>query len=197
MINLTQEPRYFNSKADARDAFLTDVHNHRELIKKAFDIYGVALCELAKADVEVVSKRVVAHDLSKINEEVEITGLMAFFYRYPQSGLELDSPRRRYLYQKSILNHYHLNSNHPEHWLKYHDGQLIAVEMDPESNVEMVLDWIAVSYEEGYASTVDYWNEIRMQKLFNENTIKLTDELISLYSKIKENNNASKKDSND
>lgn len=182
---MTQEPRYFNSKADARDAFLTDVHNHRALIQKAFDIYGAAFCDLAKANIEIVSQRVIAHDLSKINEDVEVTGLMAFYYRYPQSGLELDSPRRRYLFQKSILDHYHINSNHPEHWLKYHEGQLIAVEMDPESNVEMVLDWIAVSYEEGYESVVKYWEEVRIQKLFHENTIKLTDELISLYTRVK------------
>ena len=181
---MTQEPLYFTSKADARDAFLTDVHKHRELIQKAFDIYGAAFCDLAKANPDIVSQRVIAHDLSKINEDVEATGLMAFYYRYPQSGLELDSPRRRYLYQKSILNHYHINSNHPEHWLKYHEGQLIAVEMDPESNVEMVLDWIAVSYESGYESVSEYWNEVRMQKLFHENTIKLTDELISLYERI-------------
>lgn len=190
---MIHDPRYFTSKADARDAFLTDVHYHRELIQKAFDIYGAAFCELAKANVEVVSQRVIAHDLSKINEEVEAVGLMAFYYRYPQSGLELDSPRRRYLYQKSILNHYHINSNHPEHWLKYHEGQLIAVEMDPESNVEMVLDWIAVSYEAGYESVTKYWEEVRLQKLFHENTIKLTDELIALYDRIKTSSDSEKK----
>ena len=84
-----------------------------------------------------------------------------------------------------ILNHYHINSNHPEHWLKYHEGQLIAVEMDPESNVEMVLDWIAIEWEDnGYAAVDSYWLEIRTQKLFHENTIKKTDKLIEIYNTI-------------
>ena len=182
---MTQEPKYYTSKADARDAFLMDVHIHRELIKKAFDVYGRAFCEAINANYDDVYQRILRHDLSKINEEVEAKGLIAFYYRYPEEGLELDSPRRRYMYQKSILNHYHINSNHPEHWLKYHEGQLIAVEMDPESNVEMVLDWIAIEWEDnGYAAVDSYWLEIRTQKLFHENTIKKTDKLIEIYNTI-------------
>lgn len=178
---MIKTPRYFNSKADAQDAFLTDVQRHRDLIKKAFDRYGDALCKCANADSEIVSKRVIAHDLSKINEDIEVVGLMAFYYRFPQSGLDLESPRRRYLYQKSILNHYHLNSNHPEYWLKYHENQLIAVEMDMESNVEMVLDWIAIEGEEGADPVEVYWDNVKLKKLFHENTVKLTNELVDLY----------------
>ena len=177
--------KYFVSKADARDAFLTDVQMHRRLIEKAFDVYGKILCNAAKADEEVVEERVLVHDLTKINEEVESTGLMAYYYQYPMKNLDFDSPRRRYLFQKSILNHYHMNSNHPEHWLKYHDNVLIAVEMDPESVVEMILDWIAIEWEGGERLTTEaYWDEVRTRKLFNENTIKLVDHLIDIYKKI-------------
>lgn len=181
---MTKEPRYFTSMADARDAFLTDVHTHRDNIKKAFDKYGKAFCEKINANYDRVIQMVLAHDLSKINEDVESIGLISFFYQYPKEGLELDSPRRRYLYQKSLLNHYHINSNHPEHWLKYHDGVLIAVKMDPESVVEMVLDWIAVGYENGYSNVIEYWEEVRYHKLFNEETIVMTEMLIESYKEI-------------
>ena len=103
--------RYFVSKSDARDAFLNDVQLHRNLIKHAFDVYGEAFCSYAKADCDNVEERVLIHDLTKINEEVESFGLMAFYYRYPLKNLDLEDPRRRYLFQKSILNHYHMNSN--------------------------------------------------------------------------------------
>lgn len=177
--------RYYTSKADARDAFLNDVHLHRALIKKAFDVYGEVFCNYSKANIEIVEERVLVHDLTKINEEVESTGLLAYYYRFPIKNLDLDSPRRRYLYQKSILNHYHMNSNHPEHWLKYHDNVLIAVEMDPESVVEMILDWIAIGWEGGdRLPTEEYWAEVRTRKLFHENTIKLVDGLIDLYVKL-------------
>lgn len=177
--------RYFVSKADARDAFLNDVQLHRNLIKYAFDVYGEAFCNFAKADYDNVEERVLIHDLTKINEEVESIGQLAFYYRYPMKNLDLESPRRKYLFQKSILNHYHMNSNHPEHWLKYHDNTLIAVEMEPEAVVEMILDWIAVEWEGGERlSTEEYWNEVRTRKLFNNNTIKLVDGLIDLYTKF-------------
>ena len=87
--------RYFVSKADARDAFLTDVQMHRKLIEKAFDVYGKILCDAAKANEELVEERVLVHDLTKINEEVESSGLMAYYYQYPTKNLDFDSPRRR------------------------------------------------------------------------------------------------------
>lgn len=182
---MIQEPRYFTSRADARDAFLNDIHLHRNLITKAFAVYGQVFCTTAKADYDIVEKRVLVHDLTRINEEVESSGWMAWYYRYPQKDLDINDPRRRYLFQKSILNHFHMNSNHPEHWLKYHDNQLIAVEMDPESVVEMLLDWISVEWEgEDRLSTEDYWDEVRTRKLFNEKTIVLIDKLMDLYKKL-------------
>ena len=179
--------RYFVSKADARDAFLQDVQLHRDLIEKAFDKYGKAFCIMAKANEDRVEERILIHDLSKINDEIESTGNLAYYYQYPMKNLDLDNPRRRYMYQKSLLNHYHMNSSHPEHWLKYHDNTLIAVEMDPESVVEMVLDWIAIEWEgEDRLTTEDYWTEVRTRKLFHENTIKLVDALVNLYTKLNE-----------
>lgn len=182
---MTDKITYYTNKNDARDAFLMDVHIHRQLIKQAYDVYGGPFCKAINADEEEVLQRVIRHDLSKINEDVEAKGLIAYYYRYPEPNLELESPRRRYMYQKSILNHYHVNSNHPEHWLKYHDGTLIAVEMDNESNVEMVLDWIAIGWENHeFKPVVEYWDEVRFQKLFHENTIKKTDKLIEVFKSI-------------
>ena len=102
MINLTDKITYYTNKNDARDAFLMDVHIHRQLIKQAYDVYGGPFCKAINADEEEVLQRVIRHDLSKINEDVEAKGLIAYYYRYPEPNLELESPRRRYMYQKSM-----------------------------------------------------------------------------------------------
>ena len=108
-----REPRIFNNKEQARNAFIEDVNRHREYIRKAFDTYGDVFCKIAHANYNNVEQRVVAHDLSKLKDEVEIKGFMAWLYRYDQPDLPINSPRRKYLYQKALLNHFHTNSNHP------------------------------------------------------------------------------------
>lgn len=183
----------FDTKEEARDAFLRDVSNHRELIKKAFDKYGEVFCKVAGADYSTVEARITAHDLSKLSNKIETIGIMAYFYRFPTEDLPIDSPRRKYMYQRSLLAHYHENSYYLEHWIDMSNGQFIALEMDPESIVEMVLDWIAVGENSKYMPADKYWACRKDKKLINDKTKEIVDKLIDLYtlSKVKEKQQAS------
>ena len=87
--------KYFVSKADARDAFLQDVQLHRDLIEKAFDKYGKAFCIMAKANEDRVEERILIHDLSKINDEIESAGNLAYYYQYPMKNQMLPPSTKR------------------------------------------------------------------------------------------------------
>lgn len=184
---MPREPKYFTSKEDARDAFLKDVSEHRNNINKAFQLYGQQFCNITGADYDNVTRRVIAHDLSKCSEVVEMTGLLAYFYRFGSDELEIDSPRRKYLYQKSMLNHYHVNSNHPEYWIQIQDGKFVAMEMDPESVVECVLDWIAIGYSAEFLSAEVYWAKYRGGKLIHKSSEALIDKLIREFVRMRDN----------
>lgn len=180
-------PKYFTSKEDARDAFLRDVSTHRNNIDKALQLYGERFCQIIGADMNDVCHRVISHDLSKCNERVEANGLIAYFYRFPSEDLDLDSPRRKYLYQKGMLNHYHMNSNHPEYWIRVQpDGSFEALEMDKESIVECVLDWIAMGYDEEFTTADAYWAKSQGNKLINPKSAAIIDKLIREYVKMRD-----------
>lgn len=183
-----REPRIFQTKEQARDAFLDDVSRHRDYIRKAFDKYGDVFCKIAGAKYSDVEQRIVSHDLSKVQDEVEIKGFIAWLYRYDTPELPINSPRRKYLYQKALLNHFHANSNHSEHWMEFKDfgTGYTPVEMDPESVVEMVLDWVALGYEKDYDPADLYWASHRGKKVMNEKTVELVDKLINIYYKAKD-----------
>ena len=180
--------RHFNSKQEARDAFLKDISDHRTLIQKAFDKYGATFCEIAEANYDEVQTRITKHDLSKLTDEVEMTGIIAYFYQIQSQDLPFDSPRRKYMYQKSLLAHYHNNTHYIEHWIEMENGRFSALEMDPASVVEMVLDWIAVGMDSRYITADKYWASRKDKKLINENTKKLVDKLIDVYSLSIESN---------
>lgn len=174
--------RHFDTKIAARDAFLKDISDHRNNISKAFDTFGELFCKVANADYKKVEARIAQHDLSKLTDEVEMIGIMAYFYQYQAKDLPFDSPRRKYMYQKSLLAHYHANSYYLEHWIEMENGHFIALKMDPESVVEMVLDWIAVGMDDRYQPASAYWASRKDKKLINDETKKLVDELINTYS---------------
>lgn len=173
--------RYFNTAVEARDAFLLDMATHRQNIKEAFDKFGADFCNAVGANYNTVGEHVVSHDLSKINEKVEMEGFIAYYYRFPSNDLPMDCPRRIILCQKALLNHYHTNPSHPEYWVQFKGNHMIAVEMDKEAVVEMILDWIAIGMEPEYSSADEYWGNNRNKKLLHEETIKLVDKLIGIF----------------
>ena len=189
-----REPRIFQNKEQAREAFVKDVHRHQEYIRKAFDKYGNVFCKLANANYDAVEARIMSHDSSKIDDPVEATGFIAWLYRYEQPDLPINSPRRKYLYQKALLNHFHTNSNHSEHWMEFKNFKTgySPVEMDPESVVEMVLDWIALGYETDYDPADLYWASHKEKKVIHEKTKKLVDDLIDFYYKSKDTSSSPK-----
>ena len=179
---MPKNPTIYKSKVEATDAFIKDVQYHRNCIRKAFNLYGKQFCELLDADYMNVENRVTNHDLSKYMEEVEQKGIIAYFYRYPEDGLSLDSNRRKYLFEKAMLNHYHINSSHPEYWVQYKSGnQLTALSMDNEAIIEMVLDWIAIGFEDEYEDATTYWAQNRNKKFMTDDTVARVDILMDHY----------------
>ena len=186
---MPKNPQIYKSKMEARDAFIRDVQTHRNLIRDAFNTYGKHLCSAIDADYDKVEARVISHDISKYKEEVESIGLIAYYYRYPNDGYPLeDSTMRRHLLDKAMLNHYHLNSCHPEYWLRYKsDYNLYAIDMDNESIVEMVLDWIAIGKEDEFDDADVYWATNRNKKMISDCTIQKVDRLMDVYTDMKNN----------
>ena len=190
-------PQIYKSRIEAKDAFIKDVQRHRDYIRAAFNTYGPMFCELIKADKEDVEQRVICHDVSKYQEEVEVKGLMAFYYKYPNDGLDYDSPRRKYLFEKAMLNHYHLNSCHPEYWIQYKldpktGNKLYALDMDNEAIVEMVLDWIAIGMENDFDRADIYWKNNRNKRMMSTDTVRKVDILMDAFSnKLKEDEESS------
>lgn len=169
----------YETMQDARVAMLNDVKEHRENIKKACELYGKQLCEIAEANFYDLCRNIEIHDISKINNEEEFKGFLAKFY--PSKDNPLLPHQIKIAYDRARLSHYHNNKDHPEFWVYIKDNQLIANEMDKEYVCEMILNWIAISMENNNISVEDYWVLNRDAHFFHENTLKLIDLLIEQY----------------
>ena len=175
---MPRNPSIYTSQTKAKDAFIRDIQRHRNYIRAAFNQYGKIFCELIGGDYDELDKRITNHDLSKYKEEVEVAGIMAYYYRYTEDNLAIDSTRRKYLFDKAMLNHYHLNSCHPEYWVHYKSGKMAALPMDNDAIIEMILDWIAIGMEQDFDRADIYWAQNRTKKLMAEETIQKVDMLI-------------------
>lgn len=189
---MPKNPSIYTSHTKAKDAFIRDIQQHRNYIRSAFNQYGKMFCDLIGANYDNVEKKITNHDLSKYKEEVEVIGIMAYYYRYPEDNLDIDSTRRKYLLEKAMLNHYHLNSCHPEYWVHYKSGKLTALPMDDDDIVEMILDWIAIGMEPDFDRADVYWAQNRTKKLMAEETIRKVDILIDKLTEEVNNGNEPK-----
>ena len=159
--------------------YLDYIKEHKENVTKAFEIYGTLMIDLLYDDninklltwERLYEKIKYTHDDSKYEtEEFE-----AYRRKYfPHNGEE---PISDYEFNKAWLHHIHNNPHHPEYWI-YQDyeelnsngkSQIFYYQMDNDAIIEMLCDWIAMSYKFNN-KVYDWYRESNTGKILNKDT---------------------------
>lgn len=165
----------FNANSEQSIAYMKYISSHIENVKKAFNEYGVELCETIGADYNVVASNIEDHDRSKYSEE-EFAGYRDYFYPDPED----ERPEEAIItaFRAAWLHHIHSNPHHPEYWNMVTGKEKNKIlDMPSEHIVEMICDWQSFAYkEDATGDAYDYFNKdnVRQEKcnLMTETTIK-------------------------
>lgn len=172
------------NKQESIMAYRTYIDTHINNVKKAFEVYGEALCQALNISIERLKDMVEVHDQSKYSPE-EFEGYRKKFYK-SDDDIEVDE-----VIQDQFDNawHHHLsfNSHHPEFWVyKRTDEDKVDIHvMDNYSIAEMLLDWAAMGItakesRPGY----DYWiSGEGTKKPFEARTVEIIGNCIEVFNK--------------
>ena len=142
---------------------------HKDNIKKAFEIFGKSLCNKANVPESEVKKLIDKHDFSKFSSK-EFVGYRQWFY--PDSN-EVPNPK---LFEEAWEHHYKNNAHHPEHWIS-EDGEPLS--MPDIYVIEMVLDWCAMSLK-FHTYPIDYYENNKDEILIHPTSRNLTESLLEV-----------------
>lgn len=170
----------YETKEESLKAYNISVKNHKENIRKAFDVFGKLFCDALELNVDDLEALINIHDNSKMIDKDEIDGYLIQHFPYKDSNIPFDSyGLRRCIYEKALLNHYHSNPHHPEYWVMIKNNSLLPMPMEKIYICEMILDWIANSVDEK-DNAKEYWRLNRSRKFLHHDTVDIIDKLIDL-----------------
>ena len=153
---------------------------HQKNVKKAFNEYGILLCNELKVSIGQISLQIQSHDESKFSEEEFNIYRRKFFKKDDEEEIS------DYEFNLGWLHHIHNNPHHPQFWVLYDEGQKFIYDMPDNYIIEMILDWIAMGYKFN-SKCYDYYNNKGKDKDFSENT-RLKVELLLQKIKDKDSN---------
>ena len=175
--------------------YLDYIKEHKENVIKAFERYGPLMVDLLYDDNE--DKLLL---LKKLHEKIENTHDNSKYeieefepYRrkyFPHNGEE---PISDYEFNKAWLHHIHNNPHHPEYWI-YQDyeelnsngkSQIFYYQMDNDAIIEMLCDWIAMSYKFNN-KVYDWYRESNTGKILNKDTRFIVEEILKAIKKYDE-----------
>ena len=170
----------YENKEDSLKAYNISIKNHKENIRKAFDVFGKLFCDALELNVDDLEALINIHDNSKMIDKDEIDGYLIQHFPYKDSNIPFDSyGLRRCIYEKALLNHYHSTPHHPEYWVMIKNNSLLPMPMEKIYICEMILDWIANSAD-GNDNAKEYWRLNRGRKFLHHDTVDIIDKLIDL-----------------
>ena len=175
--------------------YLDYIKEHKENVIKAFERYGPLMVDLLYDDNE--DKLLL---LKKLHEKIENTHDNSKYeieefepYRrkyFPHNGEE---PISDYEFNKAWLHHIHNNPHHPEYWI-YQDyeelnsngkSQIFYYQMDNDAIIEMLCDWIAMSYKFNN-KVYDWYRESNTGKILNKDTRFIVEEILKAIKRYDE-----------
>ena len=186
-VNLILEGLYSDRSElnDKKVEYRRYIDEHISNVRKAFETRFIPLLsdpevgEDLKEAINKASLIIPYHDQSKYMP-IEFDGYRAHFY--PTSSEKNDKTfeeRSKKLYDAAWDHHHKHNPHHPLNWCE--DG--IKRDMPYEYIIEMICDWIAMSYKFGDSTIKWYETEADDEKkCFTEETKKVVEYL--LYEKI-------------
>lgn len=170
---------------DKRTEYRRYIDEHISNVRWAFEKHFLLLLSADDIDDELkeaINKASLAipyHDQSKYEPE-EFEGYRMHFY--PTEAEKKDSSfekRAKQLYDAAWEHHHKNNPHHPIHWVE--NG--VKKDMPLEYIIEMLCDWIAMSYKFGDSTLEWYEKEAdEEKKCFTEKTKKLVEYL--LYERV-------------
>lgn len=141
--------------------YIEYLKRHSVNIRKAFDIYGAFIARLLYCNLEELNVRINNHDASKYSD-AEFNAYRKRFFPVDESEAITDDSDE---FKNAWEHHYLANSHHPEHYFKYGSPH----EMPNIDIAEMILDWIAMSYEFG-DTAYSYYDSSSKSSIMHPNT---------------------------
>lgn len=158
----------FKSYDQSRAVYREYVMRHILAVQKMFAEFGDILIDLyliesfyvndeSLADVlkAKTAYNILSHDQSKLSPE-EFDAYAAKFYPCEADLRDKDAIERNF--KKAWVHHYTHNKHHPEYWIcysNYDKNEYNVVKMSDTAFIEMICDWMAMSYIKG--GTVKSW----------------------------------------
>ena len=141
--------------------YIEYLKNHAINIRRAFDTYGVFIARLLYCNIGELEVRINNHDQSKYSNAEFNAYRKRFFPVNDEESLTDDSEE----FNAAWEHHYLANSHHPEHYFKLGSPH----EMPNIDIAEMILDWIAMSYEFG-DTAYSYYDSSSKPGILHPNT---------------------------
>ena len=186
----------YDTREAASNAYSVYINAHINTVRFIFQKYVYSIIkymtekfpdEVAEWDnaFEFMRQKIKDHDKSKFSDE-EFEGYRAYYYKSKEDDKDKNIEDA---YNKAWEHHYKHNSHHPEFWVVNLTGKeenKKFVEMNKSSLLEMLCDWIAMSFQYKQ-SLYEWWFNTKSGKeekknLLPINTINLIDDFI-VYNK--------------
>lgn len=183
---------HYKTKEEASDAYSVYINSHINAVKFIFQKYVYTIIsymadkypdETAEWDkaFQFLKEKINDHDKSKFSDN-EFEGYRAHYYKSDEDSKDSNTEEA---YNKAWEHHYKHNSHHPEFWV-INIGDSVNkrrfIEMNKSSIIEMLCDWIAMSYIYKQ-SLYTWWFETKSGReekkdLMASNTLKLIDDFV-------------------
>ena len=171
--------------------YMDYLEKHITGVIKAFDIYfkplltdtTIAVGDYSNEDfrkaIENKAKSIDKHDLSKYND-LEFYPYRRHYYPTTEEKNEDDDQQRiaEEKYEAAWKHHYEHNSHHIEYWYDWKNS--IPIDMPLEDIIEMLCDWISMSYI--FNNPIDKW--WKEQKDCLDERSMMTPETINIVNQI-------------
>lgn len=125
----------------SKEKYTEYINRHISNVQKAYNEFGKRLFPLISYDENNVIERIKNHDKSKFSDD-EFDAYRKYFY--PSDKKELKDSREDGTFLHAWEHHYINNDHHPEFWFDRFTNK--SKEMSNEAIIEMICDWIAMSY---------------------------------------------------
>ena len=143
------ENKLFKSKEESRKAYKEYVDEHIKAVQTCFKLYGMDIIYYIYENMDrfiIISNQqlyyfmerlIEDHDKSKFSAE-EFDAYAAKFKRSEEDSQNDNEIEENF--NKAWVHHYTNNKHHPEYWSSINKSITIT------AFIEMILDWIAMSY---------------------------------------------------
>ncbi len=135
--------------------------------------------------IKKTALRIDKHDLSKYND-LEFYPYRRYYYPTLKESNNTDEDQQTVEenFEKAFKHHYEHNSHHIEYWFDFANN--IPKDMDLESIIEMICDWISMAYY--FDSPIDsWWNDQKESEkersMMTPNTIAAVNDIFAILTK--------------